>query len=283
MTVHGAKGLQAPIVILPDTVRIPDQPSLLLHNDHGEACLALGKPGLHPALGRLKEAHKTRDLAEYQRLLYVALTRAEHHLIITGWHSGAAALLGSWYDFMSACAPLTVPNVEKAPCFLGKKTSFLERPLFMDAPLPDETRASFQPLTATPASSTPHEEACLRGVVVHKALENYMLYKEISPLIGHLLEREAIKALLDLGVPEVPIMGSLEGDFYSVRVDCLIMGQGILQIVDFKTGMRPEGSIPEPYKKQLSLYKALAQKVFPHHAIETYLLWTDIGFLEKGV
>ena len=84
MTVHGAKGLEAPIVILPDTTarKPPKTPDVVDH--HG---LAVWKPNsklipniLTPTL----DALKSRQLEERDRLLYVALTRAESWVIVMG-------------------------------------------------------------------------------------------------------------------------------------------------------------------------------------------------------
>ncbi|MEM7744674.1 MAG: double-strand break repair helicase AddA [Pseudomonadota bacterium] len=92
MTVHGAKGLEAPVVILPDTVTAGHpgggRPSIFPLDGHGNA------PGLLVWAGRkdeddrvtrqARDTAETRAKAERQRLLYVALTRAEDWLILCG-------------------------------------------------------------------------------------------------------------------------------------------------------------------------------------------------------
>jgi len=83
MTVHGAKGLESPVVILPDcakrrfpdrarTVRLPGGPRVSL-------VLTDQRP---PAIADAVAARKDREAAERLRLLYVALTRAESWLIV---------------------------------------------------------------------------------------------------------------------------------------------------------------------------------------------------------
>ncbi|HJO70033.1 MAG TPA: double-strand break repair helicase AddA [Rhodospirillales bacterium] len=108
MTVHGAKGLQAPIVFLPDTMQVPARTPRLLWAD-GET----GSDGAEGALlwppsraaeedvcaaerGRLAER---RD-AEHRRLLYVAMTRAEDRLYVCGWSRKRAAPEGCWYNLI---------------------------------------------------------------------------------------------------------------------------------------------------------------------------------------
>ena len=73
MTVHGAKGLEAPIVILADTMQTPDQSPPLLWPEDGEARPVLlwrpGKDGEDPTTAALRaEAERRRD-EEYLRLL----------------------------------------------------------------------------------------------------------------------------------------------------------------------------------------------------------------------
>jgi ATP-dependent helicase/nuclease subunit A len=103
MTVHGAKGLQAPIVILPDTVRKPDRLSPLLW-DEAEHETRLLWPGStsrdDPASRAVRERAKQGRDEEYRRLLYVALTRAEDRLYLAGYESRRGLREGCWYDLV---------------------------------------------------------------------------------------------------------------------------------------------------------------------------------------
>lgn len=102
MTTHGAKGLEAPIVILPDTCSAHrgDRDGLFITEDG--APLWPGKKNNDTELsGELRAIEEARDLREHRRLLYVALTRAQDRLIICGAFSGHAKGAGradtSWY------------------------------------------------------------------------------------------------------------------------------------------------------------------------------------------
>jgi len=105
MTVHSAKGLQAPIVILSsDLAALPKA-------DRENRILPIGTdvPGAPPVplwtspgkglsfIDDLKQGVKERQLAEYRRLLYVALTRAEDRLYIAGWRGKTEPDDNSWY------------------------------------------------------------------------------------------------------------------------------------------------------------------------------------------
>ncbi len=89
MTVHGAKGLQAPVVVLADATRDPansKQRELDWEPEAGRK-IPLYWPRREDRIGSLAasaDSHKARDAEEHWRLLYVAMTRAEEHLFIGG-------------------------------------------------------------------------------------------------------------------------------------------------------------------------------------------------------
>lgn len=90
MTVHNAKGLQAPVVIIPD-VGGGDAPTPLRWTEaeeEGPTALPLWSPRKEyrsEAFQRLAAADAAIRAQEENRLLYVALTRAEDRLLVCGW------------------------------------------------------------------------------------------------------------------------------------------------------------------------------------------------------
>lgn len=102
LTAHGAKGLEAPVVILPDTMSLPHgqhTPNLLYH----EGAL-VWKPSNAPEAEIAKLAYQSAEHDEHKRLLYVALTRPRDRLIVCGVKPGRAAPKGSvtWYEAVRA-------------------------------------------------------------------------------------------------------------------------------------------------------------------------------------
>ena len=106
MTVHGAKGLQAPLVILPDTTTLlPDDGPLMWAPDpRGGPDVPIWSPRKElrcAASDALRQAAAARRRDEHNRLLYVALTRAEDRLVVCGWQPHRAPPEGCWYDLVS--------------------------------------------------------------------------------------------------------------------------------------------------------------------------------------
>jgi ATP-dependent helicase/nuclease subunit A len=101
MTVHGAKGLEAPVVILPDTTtKASARGGPLLKTGAGGFlwCARQGDDCAASTAARQKRTQDGED--ESLRLLYVALTRARDRLIVCGVEPGRASLKdGSWWDY----------------------------------------------------------------------------------------------------------------------------------------------------------------------------------------
>jgi ATP-dependent helicase/nuclease subunit A len=122
MTVHGAKGLEAPVVILPDCAAVTGSGARikLLTPDDGPVIWPPGTGQESESILAAKEAAKDRDTEEFNRLLYVALTRAESWLIVAaaGGLGGKDKPASSWYKIVqdamedAGAAPLAVPGLD---------------------------------------------------------------------------------------------------------------------------------------------------------------------------
>lgn len=200
MTVHGAKGLEADIVILPDTTRLPtDSPDRgnLLYTDNGVLFPVAKEAATAPVLAA-KAALDDAAMKEYRRLLYVALTRARERLIICGFENKKGTKPGSWHDLAGrAAALLGVPNDDGAHLFgdgrlmhQGKpKTAAAETialPGWANIPAPAEPETPWlirpsqaagmdEPPSPSPASTGSRIE---RGLLIHALLANL---PEVAP------------------------------------------------------------------------------------------------------
>ncbi len=96
LTVHRAKGLEFPVVILADAGNrgrssVSSEP-FYFTDEYGLTFNVVQDPGGQSRKGsyfyaRGKDEQQQKDIAETKRVLYVALTRAEYHLVISGRHN----------------------------------------------------------------------------------------------------------------------------------------------------------------------------------------------------
>ncbi|WP_439532974.1 double-strand break repair helicase AddA [Polymorphobacter sp.] len=202
MTVHGAKGLQAPVVILADAARRPRKPDSALLYPFDDGTLLPIAPGAAKALsGRLAEALAAQQddaMKEHWRLMYVALTRAEDLLVIAGSLAPTEARHGvahesSWYAVAEAAltdlgaelredGALSWRSGEAAaiePETITPASTRLEIPDWVRRPAPPEARPS-RPLSpsaiaedtlAAPPAGPAAAAAARRGVALHALFE----------------------------------------------------------------------------------------------------------------
>jgi ATP-dependent helicase/nuclease subunit A len=102
MTVHGAKGLEAPVVILADTMTPPagPKPPRLLQLPGGALVWAGRKTDDVPAVAQARKEAQDEAEHEYRRLLYVAMTRAADRLIVCGAEGKTRRPERCWYDLI---------------------------------------------------------------------------------------------------------------------------------------------------------------------------------------
>ena len=100
MTVHGSKGLEAPIVILPQTTPPKADVRAEVFTPDGGAMWKTKADDMPAVMRSAKEALQKKQQDETMRLLYVAMTRAEKWLIVAGTEpkkNGGK----SWYDIVA--------------------------------------------------------------------------------------------------------------------------------------------------------------------------------------
>jgi ATP-dependent helicase/nuclease subunit A len=97
LTVHGSKGLEAPIVILANAMQVnaASKTEKIYFLDDHFICPLL-KELRNQATNELIESEKTQEENEYFRLLYVAMTRARDELYVYGAQSRNASK-NNWY------------------------------------------------------------------------------------------------------------------------------------------------------------------------------------------
>ena len=195
MTVHGAKGLEAPIVILPDTAKRKPRTQAEVMTGAAHPIWKTKKEVSPPLITALTEAENQKDQEERMRLLYVAMTRAENWLIVaaageTGegddsWHSIVASGMAERGGAEVPHGLLTVTRVENGDwnnppeVATGPDTKpAVSLPRFGD--LPDVRRdTTLSPSDLGGAKVMPgdpavwdEEDAKERGTLIHRLLEH---------------------------------------------------------------------------------------------------------------
>jgi ATP-dependent helicase/nuclease subunit A len=343
MTVHGSKGLEAPIVILADAAADPDASpvrDLALVEDVLDARRKVPLPPLRKAewAGPVREAAERAAEAEREehwRLLYVAMTRAEEALFIGGalgtrakappeesWYAQLEPLFGDadgpWREDpiwggsrqLGGLGPL----VAAAATTAAPPEPAHDLPDWLDAPLPAEPRPP-RPLAPSGLGDTDDAPdppshpgpaariAARRGTLMHKLIERL---PELSPdareeaahrWLARMAadfaadEREAMAAaaIRVLAEPawaevfgpgslaEVPIAAVVGERVVSGTLDRLLLGEGLVRVVDFKTDRRPPqdiGAVPLASLRQMAAYVAALGVIYPERRVEAALLYT---------
>lgn len=167
LTVHGAKGLEAQVVLLADTASAPrnakgDPQVLVDWPVHARAPVAVAfvrsTSNVPPSLAGMAAAEAAAAEREELNALYVAMTRARQRLIISRTEPGRGAAARSWWDRVEAQAKSWVPPAAPAG------------PADAPAWVVDEPRWTPPPATATPPGADDVHQARL-GQAIHRTLE----------------------------------------------------------------------------------------------------------------
>jgi ATP-dependent helicase/nuclease subunit A len=352
MTVHGAKGLEAPVVFLVDTTSSPSdtQRLRLIRLPRGNAAphapgvvVWAGKKADDPlpvAAARTAMLGETED--EYRRLLYVAMTRAADRLIVGGCMPGNMKTVRklSWYDLIVrgiSNSSLELQEFDTPRDGVVKRYSRPEDaadatgaaaipvtstpsvlPSWLLAPAPPEAAAELLLRPSDPTEDEGHRvrtgeaqeartRALQRGTLVHRLLQSL---PDVAPDRRHTAaltylarnaggwtddERGALaeqlmaliadprfEAVFSAGSrAEVSIVGRLDRPgrpLISGQIDRLVVTPSEVLIVDYKTNHAPPGEAveaPSGYVRQLALYRAVLQKLYPGRPVRAALLWTE--------
>lgn len=208
MTVHGAKGLQAPVVFLPDTIRLPRPPAgpVWLEDPAPMLLISPGSADVSDTVRDAQAATAMEDRQEYRRLLYVAMTRAADRLYVCGWHGKPEAPADSWYALvqealagMAAPVEMALPGGIAGPGWrltcpqdgaVARKTAEMAEPDVVPAglpaalhpdrglppePVPSRPLAPSRPDDDPPPARSPLGDAGVRhfrrGRLVHRLLQ----------------------------------------------------------------------------------------------------------------
>ncbi|MEO9167554.1 MAG: double-strand break repair helicase AddA [Aestuariivirga sp.] len=314
MTVHGAKGLESPIVIIADAAQSPfgrrNKPLVLEFMPHAGVSLPLWFPtGVDIAatnLIALKEQAKDQTREESNRLLYVAMTRAQDELYVAGIGQGKKGEADgeSWWikliETLGQPSRFGVENLFLAEAKGAAHGTTAALPDWLGVALPSEER--LKPIglnTAVSGKRTYDAAAAKRGRARHRLLQDLgdmpqadrAVYatKRASQL--GLQDAEAQNLVAALAKPELApyfgpdsraeeeIWGTLEqtGQRVAGRLDRLAVRPEGLWLLDYKTGT---AASPD-HLKQMAGYAALLKQAFPGRPITAALFFTQTASLQQ--
>jgi ATP-dependent helicase/nuclease subunit A len=284
-TIHATKGLEYPIVILANmnsgrfppssgggnTITYDDPVGLRQHEVYSAD--AHGHPHIYDNwCTDVLQQCLPRNYDEERRLLYVAITRAESHVVFTAGEDPNAFLEGLPVDI----DPVT-PDLDEIAAAETEQTT-----LDVTVPTPDG-----------PVGHTPHTlmrddvfedveggRGTEFGNQVHDFAEAYALDQEVTPsndderhvatfldsLDGELLVEEDASLPLTVDGTKVTVSGI---------VDLIHVTPDAVEIVDYKTDRGRHGE-PE-YRKQLSVYYHVVEAVYPDRDVTASILYTESG------
>jgi ATP-dependent exoDNAse (exonuclease V) beta subunit len=228
-----------------------------------------------------------QEYDEERRLLYVAVTRAENHVVFA-----AGAEPNTFFEELPADTKAIDPSVEP-----------LNREEFTDAELPFTVTTPQGPISQTPHSlmdetvfeeigarmeATLETEPETRGVDfgsrVHDFAEAYVLGEEVTPSNPH--ERRIVDFVDDLPGElhvEEPVTLPIEVDGHRVTisgiVDLVHVTADQVDIIDYKTDSTRHAQ-PE-YRKQISVYYHVLSEWFKGKNITVNLFYTNDGSWEQ--
>lgn len=313
MTVHGAKGLEAPIVILPDTAdrRPPQEPPVVVP-EGGPPLWLLGKDETVPLAQAATEARKAVREAESLRLLYVAVTRARSWLIVA---AAGKAGEGSWYGLLRTAAeglPL-LPDRDgrmrheigewhppQPAATAGVESVALPGWALRQAPPAPEVKQEISPSKLGGTKTLPGEgagdpDALTRGTLLHGFLERFpdldaadrdhlaQAAPELAARAAALIADPALAPLFGPdSLSEVGFALDWNGGLLTGAIDRLVVGPDRVLVVDYKSNAvvpaRPE-EVPEGYLRQLGAYAHAAAALYPGRRVEVAILWTETAQL----
>lgn len=303
-TVHGAKGMEAPVVYLPDTTTVPRGDAQLVWSPDGRKLLWPVRSEYRDPLSiEWIDAARARAREEYRRLLYVAMTRAEDRLIVCGWEGKGRSRERPWrkmvenaFDGLAgataepdgvralccgqAAAPDRAGDVSDAADAAGERAP----PPWIHVVPPAESAAA--PRRPTRPGPVLAPEAKERGRRLHRIMQAWPVVPDTAPdadravaeaAVAHVRRDPVFAPLFAPGsIAEAPIAAPAPQRL-SGRVDRLAVTPDAVLAVDFKTGGAPAdpASPPHDYVRQMAAYRDVLRLVFPGRPVRCALLWLD--------
>jgi ATP-dependent helicase/nuclease subunit A len=309
LTIHGAKGLEAPLVWLLDANATPraeeawdvlvDWPATAAAPQHFSFYGRMDERGA--ARQALFDAESAAAQREELNLLYVAITRARQVFIASGiagardkddapYRRLAAALEKLGGDFADGCYGDALPQALEAPAHTPSAEAANTQPSAPLAPLPKIGERRSAP-----------DAAERFGILLHALLERRTGkvahdgwwrdqgfddsdYQRVLPIVEGLLAAPQLQRFFDPTMfrrawNEVEIVGS---DGVLRRIDRLVDADDALWVIDYKTSASDTPRLAA-YREQVHDYGQAVAAVFPGRTVRGVLVFADARVIEVAM
>ncbi len=283
MTVHASKGLQFDhvIVIGCGNHRASSSKSWVLFSEQPPRWgIALPDPQTGdrtvplPAENWL-EIKKHMELEEYDRILYVAATRAAETLSLIWSDCAPQSWAARWPRSWSGAVEI-LEEVDDFQCSTSAPILHdAAQPLSLTATATQSTKATEQAkVESRKADSWNRMLASLRGQKVHLALQNLSLENATNWL--EKIQNPQLRELLFTGEREWAFQIQQEGGVLSGQIDLWgVTSEDELWVIDYKTG---KNALSSSTWRQLSIYRNALVQIFPEYE---NLPWS-LGVVQTG-
>ncbi len=318
LTIHGSKGLESPVVILPETFTSNFARGNYFWTNDG---LLLLNDSQSKIASKAKEQKNITATEEYWRLLYVALTRAQDYLIISGYHQERSKNhTNSWHSLLTEVMqniPNTIVQEDGTMIYQEGNFTFAENTMPNQIIVKDNTKrlknisqkfniSNFLDLHSNENQNYKNGAEKQYGIVAHRILEDIFSNKNTNilnshPMLKSLPENLASTIILELEnlfatnkevvswfnyplkIEQEILMRQIDYLLLG-RIDLIILKPNEVMIIDYKTDHTPPSlvsSIPNKYKDQLISYAHALQTIYPDKIVTTHILWIKNGSLMK--
>jgi ATP-dependent helicase/nuclease subunit A len=303
MTIHGAKGLEAPIVWLIDANSPPKSgegygvamqwPEDARAPQHFSLLGRLGDAG--PSRAALLEAEKLAAEREELNLLYVAITRAEQVLIVSGIEPARTQNAPTaWKRLAEAMSRMRAEQGSAGKLPVVSSAA----PIAGDAAAPGSTRAPVrqvpkigEQLRRLPVHVPKREEGMAFGREMHTWLEASLsgfplpeVTDEIRRSAQAILARPSLRRFFD---PAQHLRAVNEGSFLAAadelkRIDRWVEFENEVWVLDYKSGSAASAPMVQ-YRAQLAEYRRALQPFAKGRPVKALLIFTDGTELELAL
>lgn len=292
-TVHGAKGLESPIIIIADASYYPAsrRDRILEYWFYDQKLPILYRPVNSPVINSLKEADDHQEYEEYLRLLYVALTRVQDHIIICGVANASRSQRVTWYELCKAsflqhhpcgeAAELKIEsNISKFAKAQEEKESI--QALYRQAEnipisaIRQKIRGKFHFSSSTIIGNKTHAE--LEALAQIRDFNQARLHAS-KELEGFFSNPDIERIFRLKKIPEAEIIDNRDNSKKILRIDLIAFNEENKEVIilDYKTDIQISAS----YHAKLIEYHDVVQHIYASYQVRTYIYWIKHNRLEE--